>query len=64
MKHNSARLLNLKVPPVPRHAQRPISVGRSADFVVLDRDPFADPGTDMGSLRATYRAGVAVYQAS
>ena len=41
-----------------------LTVGRSADFVVLDRDPFAEPGTDMGSLRATYRAGVAVYQAS
>lgn len=40
-----------------------LAVGRAADFVVLDRDPFTEPGTDMTSLRATYRAGVAVYEA-
>ncbi len=40
-----------------------LTVGRSADFVVLDRDPLTDEGADMGSLRATYRAGLAVYQA-
>ena len=40
-----------------------LAVGGAADFVVLDRDPFTEPGTDMTSLRATYRAGVAVYQA-
>ena len=40
-----------------------LAAGRSADFVVLDRDPFADPSTTMASLRATYRAGVALYQA-
>ena len=40
-----------------------LSVGRAADFVVLDRDPLTDDGADMGSLWATYRAGLAVYQA-
>ncbi len=40
-----------------------LTVGRSADFVVLDHDPFRTPGTDMGSLLATYRGGVVAYQA-
>ena len=39
--------------------------GCNGKWVMVDLGmTFADPGTDMGSLRATYRAGVAVYQAS
>ncbi|WP_007511004.1 amidohydrolase [Pseudofrankia saprophytica] len=42
-----------------------VSVGKDADLVVLDRDPFAGPPTDIGNTRVlqTFVAGARVYAA-
>ena len=41
-----------------------IEIGKNADFIVLDRDPFRIPVTDIHKVkvRATYIDGAVVYE--